>query len=183
MAAQDALTPYIFWGKTSGASTESVPRSMAGFRFPTFCTLLLALAATALLSACAQRAKTATPAKEQRLAFSSVPDVEKASITTVLRVFEDEGKVGLCGCVLIVGQDQGVAILTERLHALDTRLLVGEQLAVSPAFLHEEIHTASQMGGKPVSFGLGQFPEKCTRVNTPWDPSLAAKRFKLSFTK
>lgn len=156
---------------------------MVRSRFSAACALLLALAAIAVLPACTQRPKTVTPGKEQRLGFSSASDVEKASVTTVLRVFEDGGKVGICGCVLIVGQDQGVAILTERLRAPDARLLIGDQLAVSPAFLHEEIHVASQMGEKPVSFTLGRFPEKCTRVNTPWDPALATKKFRLSFTK
>ena len=155
---------------------------MAPFRRSTALAMALALALAPLLSACSQPRAPHGGLADQRLVFSSAPDIQKASITTALRTFNDEGKLGLCGAVVIVGQDDGVEALRARLRDPSSRLLIGD-LGVSPLFLNEIVHRASQLQGGSIRYRLGSLPEKCTRAEVPWDAEWARKSFKLSFTK
>lgn len=149
-----------------------------------FCAVLAVVTAS-LVSACTPRRQAADDRShaQQRLSMSSVDGVEKTSINTALRIFNDYGYVGVCGGLIVAGQDAGVNQVRQRFLHPDTKLLIGDQIAISPWFMKQMFHPASEMTDGKVQFKLGAIPETCTRLENPWDPALAKAKFKLSFAK
>lgn len=142
---------------------------------------LVSLALGVLVAGCSHRQPVqVTPAPEGQT-VGNVPGDQimtmwftahktaKGSISLVMRTFNDDGRLGVCGAYVIAGTDLARATMRSQLRGSESRVRFGGKVALAPLLFRENDFPAPEIPGADVPLKLNELQGNCVRVEVPWD--------------